>query len=542
MKLENLVNISPYLFIFILSGGILSVSLMNFFELNTEYITLLFLVFGSTSVLLAKKINIEFPKLNRIESFLCIFLALLFSFPRLPYLIETLLNNSFNAACWDDWWHIQEFASLIYSREYPPRSTFDQSNFLSFYYAPWVFGAAIFKIGIFDTIKQIMFISHLLYSLIFSYAALAAGKILYQSSKGFQWTLFFMIVFFGGFDFFFGFASLLYKIYKSSFDGVIPHAEWWMSYFGFKIQLSNFFTLVLWVPHHLSSALAILLGLFIINRGTNAFSILLSGICFAFSFFSSVFVFIGAIPLFILYFIRVKNSRFPLIISFIVSVLVSSPLIWMYLRKDSANGFIFFGALNNFWKDNKILAFFLFLCLLAIDFFPIIFAGFLKKNVRDIQLLFISTLYLILTFFISYSGANNFAMRGSIIPIFSIYYVMAPQLYKFFSEKNRFFIVLFLPFFMGSIWEFASFSTNALKNYQNNTEFNKIAYKSNSEHGVPPNDLVMSESENFEYGWYLLENMKKNNKENLTPQDLEIMNKDNDFRLSFKKILKLFSH
>ncbi len=536
--LEKFVNYIPFIIIFVISGNILSASLMNFFEMSSVKLPLYFFISGLIGTLLFKNLKINFPKLNKKESIIVLLLTLLIAFPRIPYLLEPFFNTSLNAACWDDWWHIQEFSSLIYTNNYPPKSTFNNNMFLSFYYAPWIVGAALFKLGMFETIKQALFITNLLYSLIFSYAIFISSKILYNTSIKIQKSFIIMLVFYGGFDFVYGLTTSLYNvIVKNNFEKILTHSEWWMGVLGFKLQFSNFFTLSLWVPHHLSSAIAILFGLYLIYEDRKKFAFILTGICFSFALFSSVFVVIGAIPIILYLIFKIKKIRRTFIFSFIVSLIISTPMLWMYLDKNM-EGFILLGALHDFWKFHLYLSFPIFLIILSLEFLPIVVVLFIYKQIDHYILFIIAIIYLISTFFISFSGANNYAIRGSIIPILVIIYVTAPLVNKALYEKKKIMYFLFIPFFLGGIWEYLSFTKNALNSYSNSfTSFNKRVYQSNIKHGSTPNENLILESKKTEYGWYLIENRKNNNKEFLKNPDIEIMNSDNIYRIKYDTLL-----
>lgn len=536
--IQKIINSAPYVFMFLLSGGILSASAMSFFELNTAILPLLFFIFGFVSILFIIFLDFNFPKLDKRESIICLLLALLLSATRLMYMLEPALTLSFNAVCWDDLWHIQELSSLIYSEEYPPKSTFIKSNFLSFYYAPWVAGAALFKLGILATIKQAYFIICTLYSIVFSYSAFAAGKVLYPSFLGAQRALTVLIIFFGGFDFFFGITNLALNIYNSSFDFAIPHAEWWMDYFGFKVQFPNFFTMALWVPHHLSSALAILFGVYILNEKQGKLVIFLAGVCFSYALFASVFVVVGSIPLLFYIFLIEKKLRVQFILAFFWSMILSLPLFWMYMDRGGENGFSIFGALSQFWLENIIFAFIFYMFLLLLEFFPIFLAIYLHKRLENKALLILSTSYLFSTFFFAYGGSNNFAMRGCILPVATLFYIVAPQLYKLYTTEKKLIIILLIPFFIGGVWEYFSFAAGAIRSaYHSNTYFNRVAYESNVNHGLPPSSSLISNDSSNQYEWYLLENIKIENKANLIPPDVEIINHDNKYRLTFQKLI-----
>jgi hypothetical protein len=106
---------------------------------------------------------------------------------------------------------------------------------------------------------------------------------------------------------------------------------------------------------------------------------------------------------------------------------VSIPLVYLYLGATSADGFIFFDAFNRyyerfhtFWSGVAGLAVAAVCMIIAIGWIALLSFPFARKSPDRSglwPLAVASSLYLLSTVFISFTGWNNYAMRGFIVPM-----------------------------------------------------------------------------------------------------------------------------
>jgi len=409
--------------------------------------------------------------------FFTIILSLLLIIPRASYFLEFLSQSVVYPVCDDDYWHIQELNSLINSGRYPAQSSFLAGKYLSFYYAPCLLAVFLYKLLPFNfvTIKFVLALADSLYIILIINSILVI--ILKISGSRNQLYLLIYLFFLHA-----GIESI------GIFRTPLEHHEWWMSWVaGANVQISSFVTLAFWVIHHLSAALALVLAGLIFQAlpapsGRDRWAaITIISLLIVYSFYSSVFVFIGAAPFMLYLFITGSwQHKKSLTLIFSLSLVFALPILWIYLSKvgpEVESGFQFLpftsyfpGSLAGQWWGKLVdltnagvvivglCGFFPFLlCLLGellVPCFLLIMAGAsgIKMSTRDVQLLLLSSLFLLSIYFISFSGANNYAMRGAIIPLFIIYYLAA----QYGSEINlhdKIRIILLVVLALGSINE-----------------------------------------------------------------------------------------
>lgn len=529
----------------IFTSNILSMSIINFFELSSQALPGIYLACFALLLLTTRKLN--FPSLNRGWLMTSLVLALILFLPRLPYLLEPFFRVSMNAVCFDDWWHFQELSSLVNTTKYPAISTFNKSSYLGFYYAPWMLAAAMsFGRGV-TTLRQSIGATHLIYLVIIASFICTAACVLFRQRLE-RLVFFSLCVFYGGFDFgFWLLKSLAHRNFTPE------NVEWWPQALGLRLQYSNFFTLNLWVIHHTLSAVIFLLACWLLaSQPQKPAKAILPGLLFASSLFSSVFVFIGGLPLLLALVIQQSIRLRSLLVTIFYTSLVSAPLLWIYLAKttgDSKDGFRFLTTSNS----PLPIAFFFFLVVVCLELGPLLWlAGKRVKSNQMLPLYFGSSAYLLSTFAISLSGYNNYAMRGSILPIFTLIFLATPTLCswlrkalsgpKEMSKQNLVLCVallLLLPYLGGGLLEYTTFFTNATANIRQslNGESNKLAYFYNlNRQAFDGDSAVISKDSSFT--WYLFDQHIAN-KANLNHSDSEIIISDNSFRFSLPRLLRL---
>jgi hypothetical protein len=532
MKLTD--QIVPLAIASVLGANVMTMSLMNFFEIETKYISPLYLFCAlAVTALLFNRIP-EPPALARRVHILCLAFGIILFLPRFPYLIEGLLGYSVNMYG-DDSQHLQMMSSLAHTPAFPPKSTFDNSRFLSYYYAPWMLGAAIYASGIVSTVKEALGLSVLVYCTLFSYAAVYGSRIALKDAR-LQTIFLVLAILFGGFDFFYWLSNLT----------VIPqHSEWWALEFGFTIQYSNFFTLVLWVQQHLLAAVAILYAL-LLATSRGAPLRILAGVLLLSGFFSSPFVCLGGIPLFGWYFIqaRLLTSLTIIVPTFLV---LSVPLWWIFLGKAAPVGFKLFGPLSPFWMEHKKAAFLVFLLIVTLELFPLLAASSVsitrdRKPSRAILLL-LTGLFLLSTFFFEFSLGSNYAMRGSIVPILTLTYLATPTISIWLRHVRSIpFRILVTGYLLGGILEYAEFWRGSMIAFaQSNTQFNVAVLRFNEGQSRATGADLARLAEGSDGAWYLIERARPR-KEHIDEDDVLSMGSDNPYRATASKFLDFHRH
>lgn len=521
----------PILLGSILGANIVTMSLMNFLELQTASLLSIYLAAIIATACLLLMSGLKFPDIYPLEHGLCLLFATLFFLPRATYLMEGALGYAINPDH-DDWGHIQYMASIIDSPTFPPRSTYDDSKFLSYYYAPWMLGAALRQTGMFSTVKQVLALTDWTYATFASYFVVYASKILFKE-RNLQKTFLTLCVFYGGFDF-------IYWLFGMEFN--LAHAEWWAGDFGIDVEYSNFFTLLLWVPQHVLAAMAVLFGLYVLSRTDRSAARVCAGMLLASAAFSSPFVVFGALPLSLVLLLSNKRLLRSVLIVLSVFVILALPLFWIFLGRDSTGfklGLEWFGELGPFFQQHKRAGFIVFILVTLLELWPLFWASRLAvaERLSARWLVLASSVYLLSIFFIHFFG-NNYCMRGAIIPIFTLTYVATPGFYRFIQAPHRrWYQAALIPYFLGGLYEYASFSASSIDAIRNsNTKFNAEALVSNSGHEAFVDGTLLQESKQDEWGWYVLEKRRAVPKSPITILDAATLHGDNPYRLTFRLI------
>jgi hypothetical protein len=427
----------------------------------------------------------------------------------------------------DDFFHIPDFASLIHSRQFPPKSTYDSTKYLGYYYAAWIPGAVLYHTGLVVTVKQALALLKLVYTLIIVYFPVYASRALF-SERPHQISFVALCCLYGGFDF----------IYWLSGLNLVPvHSEWWAEDFGFILQFSSFVTLALWTPQHLLAGLAVLFGLYVVHSSDRKLASMISGLFFLSAVFSSPYTALGAVPLVSWYFVSSGKLRAALPAA-AVFVIVSLPLWWVLIGNERLQ-FQLFGALADEWQNNKRAAFAVFLLVVLLELWPLILGAgyYVMQTRRQIWPYALSVIYLLSTFFIFYH--MNYSMRGSIIPIFTLTYLATPILYSVVRQRPyRWLQVLAVLYLLGGALEYASFCRTSVLGFRESlTAFNTNALRSNRDaQQFVPMELARAAADHFA-GWQVLEKFKPFKKSPITDDEAHLMHSDNRFRLTLARLL-----
>jgi hypothetical protein len=508
---------------------------MNFFEVQTRYTAIIYLPCIVLIVTLMTRIKVNFPELTRNEHLICVALGVALFLPRLAYLLEGALGHSVNVVTFDDALHLQEMVSIIHTPQFPPRSTFDEARFLSYYYAPWMFGAALYWVGLLSTAKQALALTVLAYVVFANYSVVYASKILFSEER-LQKAFLVVCFLYGGFDFIYWLSNLSY---------VPSHSEWWAEDFGFEIQYSNYFTLALWVQQHLLAALIIFYALYLVLSSNTVIAAALSGLFFLSALFSSVFVVFGAAPVlaWFLFRFRLLKSAATAAAAFFT---FSLPLWWIFLGRIGSRGFQVFGELAAFWQDKKRAAFLVFLLIISLELLPLIAAAFaFVRRRKDLAWLFaIAVLFVLSTFFLYFGAGGNYSTRGAIVPIFVLSYLSVPGLAEWWqNSRHRWLTVtLSLLYSLGGLLEYATFAGNSLTSFSESKSALNVALLSFNKGTGTLNAAEIKEryvdSHTTWEPWYSLERKgwQKQHDPYFDPLDNETTNADVGYRITAARV------
>lgn len=371
-------------------------------------------------------------------AWLALSVGILFACARIPYLLEGTLHHLVGPVVYDDTWHFQEINSLVNSIRYPAQCSLIPSRYFSFYYAPWMAIAALylaFPIHGF-TIKMSFAIGCAIYQILMCLALLHIGLFHARNRRQLYWAIY-IIAFWAGMESLF---ALLY--YSTRNPG-------WMLVSDSPIHLPIFANGMFWAIHHMTAALALLLCWHVWSKSQSVAwkKNIFCGLLIAYAFFSSIFVFLAAIPFGLLVICLDYRFRWKSILATAcLSAALIWPLLWLYLGKSNDVRFLFpfmtslqsllpyaahhesafplfHGLTASLW-----IGFIAYLIFLGVNFLPQAVAlGFYGKRLswNDRGFCLIAVAFLISTYFIGFPEGDNYASRGLLIPILVLSWICA---------------------------------------------------------------------------------------------------------------------
>ena len=346
----------------------------------------------------------------------------------IPYTLQYVDHSLAGAVNYDDHFHFQELASLVNTERFPPRLNFNPESYLHFYYLPWIPAAALSDILKLVTGQSFLKLTYGLDALVLDLSATFifiafARHVLDERARNLAILA----------------ALLAGAVVEGMFEitdlvqGKLEHDEWWQTGLHMTNQFSMWTTLVVWVPHHLISAMALLLAVVVateplaLNPRTSFAAQAAAGLLLGFALFSSIFAFIGGMLALAPLLLRFKRYPRSVLVLALALGLPSMPLLYIYLHSNSANGFVLFQAFDNWTEHSGIfvagfvgIAIALLLMLMEVGWlfyvpFRLDRASLTRSPLGPLAIT--SFLFLLSTAVISFKGANNYAMRGSIAPV-----------------------------------------------------------------------------------------------------------------------------
>jgi len=394
---------------------------------------------------------------------LALLAALLMAGVRLPYLLESHLHRLAGPVVYDDTWHFQEINSLVHSVRYPAQCSLIPNRYFSFYYAPWMMVAAIYLAlpvhGF--TIKAAFAVGCAIYQTLICLTLLYVGFARARSRRH-LFAAIYLIGLWGGAE------SIFAPIYYLS------HNPWWIWAPQMPIHFPILFSGLVSAPHHITAALALVLCWHIwdIADDRNRKLAAVCSVLIAYAFYSSVFVFLSAIPLGIgaIVFTARKDYRNVLTIAFVSAVLIW-PLLWLYLGKSQDVRFLvpFIANIHQLLPYAAALkaqatpsrfpgwfaalgamasAFTVFLAYLCLNFSPLVLLLALygkKLGRKDTLLAATAVLFILSTYFVGFPEGDNYASRGYVVPIFVLGWICAGLLPHFRTS-----VWVIIALFLGS--------------------------------------------------------------------------------------------
>ena len=324
----------------------LTAGLMTLLELSGAALPAMFVLVLAAVAWGLGRLDVDWrqPKLEAWEKALVGFAAAVALLRLAPYAYQYIAGVLVAPITWDDNWQFQEVASLVNAERYPPRLNFKPDSYFHFYYVPWVPAAAL--ASVFKSVTGMAMIK-LAYALGALGLCLSIAWVLIVAirhlvpAEGRRSAMAALVIAGAAVDGLFAIRHLVAL-------GHPLHAEWWQNGLMVANSFSALSTSLIWVPHHLTGAMAVLLALVVatesqtlaLRNGRAPF--VLAGLLMAVAAYSSVFAFIGGmlalLPLvWELVQSRDKSRLGWLALGFVVPAL---PLAYIYLGSEARGGVV----------------------------------------------------------------------------------------------------------------------------------------------------------------------------------------------------------
>jgi len=423
--------------------------LMNVFRLYTHWLPILFFVLLLALGLwffrgrLVPSISPSYLSLREqaMLAILALAVGVLFASMRVPYLLEGHLHHLVGPVVYDDTWHFQEINSLVNSVRYPAQCSLIPAHYFSFYYAPWMMIAALYLALPIDgfTIKAAFAVGCAVYQILICLSLLHIATARARDRRHLYWAIYLV-------GFWAGLESLFSLAYYLSRD------PGWMMLPATPIHLPMFEVGAIWAIHHVSAAVALMLCWYAweASEGAGWQTVVCCSLLIGYAFYSSVFVFLGALPfgLFVVFLER-KTKWKPILATVCLSGAAIWPLLWLYLGKTKDVRFLFPfmtgirslfpsaagpgngianwpGILDGLWPG-----FLVFVLFLILNFLPHSLAlSFYGRKLVWSDRIFaaLAIVFLVSTYFIGFQEGDNYASRGYLIPILVLGWICAALL------------------------------------------------------------------------------------------------------------------
>lgn len=344
---------------------------------------------------------------------------------RVHYPLEWLpLPGNIGVLGWDDVGHAGELLGMTKSDAYPIRSPGNSGYLLSFYYA-WFYPLAALKLGLgVVTLKDMLFLGSLGYGVLYVLVLLEAANSLLASRRQVTLLMFFCTAF-GGLD---------WVVHMAMGKPFLAHHEWWQMVFSGFAQISSFYTALHWAPHHFGGFMACVVAFVLFTRARfpqRRLKAIACGLILVSGLYSSVFAIIGAVPLALPY-VRILWRRLarPLVLLPVGAVFAAS--LPVLLDRPGQPGFVMasfrFGVLDDVLLDKLIgfPAWFMLVSVVELGAAPLLCLALWRHlSVTERQVTLAAVVFFASTYWIAFSGSNNYSMRGMLPSTFVLFFLVA---------------------------------------------------------------------------------------------------------------------
>lgn len=332
---------------------------------------------------------------------------------------------------WDDNWHFQELASLVNAERFPPRLNFAPEAYFHFYYVSWIpaaaISAALKALTGMPMIKLGYGLGALLLDLAVAWVFIVSIRHLCPR-EGRAWALGALLIAGAAVD---GLMAVRHLITL----GHPQHAEWWQASLLVLNSFSALSTALIWVPHHLTGAAAVLLALVVatepetlaLREGRRLYVV--AGLLMGVAAYCSIFAFAGgvlALSPMLWELVRARDKA-RLTVLAAAFVLPALPLAYIYLGAEARAGFVIGQPMRQWIAATGNPAMGLVGLVLAFAFM-VLEAGWLyivgrgldrgeETGARLRVIAAASAVMLGSTAVIAFSGSNNWALRATIVPV-----------------------------------------------------------------------------------------------------------------------------
>ena len=342
----------------------------------------------------------------------------LLTVPRLPYFLEWLPGVT-AAPGLDDYARVPEIATMVLSERYPLRHPGNPDLLFSFYYATLYPMAVLAQLAPALTIKDCIALGNLLYHALMLGSMVGLGTVLLRDASAVR-TLMFLVCLFGGLDWL-----------ATPPWWRLAHAEWWQARWGGS-QISSFYTGMVWAIHHFAAFHTVVLAYAVmvharVTRARKAWiAIGLLGAAFYASPFS-----VMSVPLFALAHRRAVGRLIRTPAAAVVGGMMLLPL-YLFLGKPSVIGFVpagFHLPLTGRDAIDRVMSFPVFGAIIpliefgGIPFLLLASRSWLRPGER--RHLAASLTFFLTTYVVAFVGANDYCMRGMLLPTFVLYALFA---------------------------------------------------------------------------------------------------------------------
>ncbi|MDR3764232.1 MAG: hypothetical protein P4M01_09080 [Acidobacteriota bacterium] len=377
--------------------------------------------------------------------------SLLLAGLRAGYLLEVPLHRLV-PVLGDDLWHIPELSSLVNSTGYPAESSLQPGMYFSMYYASWMLPAALYKAlplsGV--TIKAVLFAANLIYLLAGNLALLYMAVHAAKTRRQLNWSVYLTLLWAGP-------VSLI------SIVNFWHHNGWWLNHLGLNLQYSPYAVACIWVIHHVNAGIALVAAAYLWKQAQTPWHGVCCGLLLGFGSFSSVFVFLGAIPFILLMAWQSRGGSPRVLAAGAASfLLVLFPLFWLYLNKPTSVSFLVpmihpleIGAHSGHTHHYPyLIGLVIFLAVIAVQFAGctwVLLDRGIKLKRGHYAWLGLAMAYLLSTYFVGFSFANNYCTRGMIVPSLVLTWIAASYL----PSPPKLLLPVLALLALGSIQEYA---------------------------------------------------------------------------------------